>query len=148
MLGGRVPSRRPVYDTTTSATKKKKKGTRHGRTGERMDAHAECVPHRREWLRDDVQHAHATTQKRDMVVTHVAQASVRRGARAEEAAAELGSVEDARVAQARLGADERVEEPGGIGEERAHERVRGAEEIEQDEVLDHREGRCWCRGGH
>ena len=84
-----------------------------------------------------------------MVVGHIPQAAVRRGTtRAEEAAPQRIGVEDARVAQTRLGADERVEEePGRVGEVGAHERVCGAEEIEEDEVLDRREGCCGRCGG-
>jgi hypothetical protein len=74
------------------------------------------VPHTREWLRNDVEHAHAAVQERDVVIAHVAEAVVRRAALAEEAPAEHRGVEDPRCAQARLGVDERVEEPGGIGE--------------------------------
>lgn len=102
-----------------------------------------------ERLRNDVQHAHAALQKWDVVVAHVAQTMVRRGARAEEAAAtELGGIKDTCIAQARLGTDQRVEEPAGVGEVGAHKRARRAEEVKQDEVLDHRERRCGRRGRH
>ena len=103
------------------------------------------MPNDRERLGDDVQHTHAATQKWEMVVAHVAQADVHRGARAEEARAERGGVEDACGAEARLGADQRIEEPGGVGEVGAHARMGRAEEVDEDEVLDCRErrrGRC------
>jgi len=81
------------------------------------------MPHVRERLRNDVQHADAAVQKRDVVVAHVAHAGVGRRARTEEARAKLVGVEDARIAEAGLDADEGVEEPGSVGEVRADERV-------------------------
>jgi len=104
------------------------------------------MPHVREWLRNDVQHADAAVQKREVVVAHVSHADVGRRARAEEARAEHIGVEGTRVAEARLGADEGVEEPGGVGEVGADERVWCAEEVKEDEMLDHREGRRGSRG--
>ena len=108
--------------------------------------HAKGVPHAREWLRDDVEHAHAAVQERNVVVAHVAEAVVRRAALAEEAPAEYRGVEDPRCAQARLGIDESVEEPGGVREVRAHAWVGRAEEVEQNEVLDGGELCDWRRG--
>lgn len=82
-----------------------------------------------------------------MVVAHISQADLPRTARTEETVAELGGIDNARVAETRFGVDERVEEPGGVGEVRAHVWVRRAEEVEEDEVLDRREWRRWCCGG-
>ncbi len=54
----------------------------------------------------------------------------------EKAIAERSGVEDACVAEARLGADKDVEQPGCFGEVGAHERVWCAEEVKEDQVLD------------
>jgi hypothetical protein len=51
--------------------------------------------------------------------------------RAEKATAERNSIEDAYVTEARLGADEDVEELGCVGEVGTHERVWHAEEVEE-----------------
>lgn len=107
--------------------------TRGGRT---ECTHSEGVPYARERLWDDVQHAHATMQERYVVVAHVSETTVRRAAWAEEAVAECCGVDEPCCAEARLGVYERVEEPGGVGEVGAHVGVRGAEEVEKDEVLD------------
>jgi hypothetical protein len=85
-------------------------------------------------------------QKRKVVVAHVGLARVRRGAGAEKAVAELTRVEDLRLAQARFSADECVKEPAGVWEVRVHSRVSGAEEVEEDQVLDRRERSRWRRG--
>jgi hypothetical protein len=82
-----------------------------------------------------------------MVVAHISQADIPRAARVEETVAERSGVENASVTEARLGADERVEEPGGVGEVGAHAWVRGAKEVDEDEVLDRREWRRRCCGG-
>ena len=107
-------------------------------TKESINTHAEGVPHARERLGDDVQHADAATQKWEVVVAHVSQADVGPAAGDEEAPiAEHGGVEDARGAEARLCGDERIEEPGGVGKIGAHARMRGAEKVDEDEVLDY-----------
>lgn len=69
--GDQVPSRRPVVETkTVSVVKQKKindkraangKGTGGGPMYRVANTHAEGVPHARERLRDDVQHAHTAT---------------------------------------------------------------------------------------
>jgi len=82
-----------------------------------------------------------------MVVAHISQVDIPRAARTEETVAERSGVNNARVTETRFDADERVEEPGGVGEVRAHAWVRRAEEVEEDEVLDRREWRRWCCGG-
>ena len=95
------------------------------------------MPHARERFGDDVQHADATMQKWEMIVAHVSQADVGAAARVEEApGAEHGGVEDPRFPEARLGSDERIEEPCGVGEVGAHTRMCRAEEVDEDEVLD------------
>lgn len=73
------------------------------------------MPHARERLRDNVQHAHATVYERDVVVAHVAEAVVRPLALAEKAPAECCGIEDPRSAQTRLRVDERVKKPGSVG---------------------------------
>ena len=82
-----------------------------------------------------------------MVVAHVSQADIPRAAPVEETVAERSGIENARVAEARFGVDERVEEPGGVGEVGAHAWMRRAEEVEEDEVLDRRDGRRRRCGG-
>jgi hypothetical protein len=115
----------------------------------KTNTHAKGVPHARERIGDDVQHADATMQKREVVVAHVSQADVGRVAGAEEArGAKHGGVEDARVAEARLGSDERIEEPCGVGEVGAHARMCRTEEVDEDEVLDRRERRRRRCGGY
>jgi hypothetical protein len=90
------------------------------------------MPHVRERLRDDMQHTHATMQKWEMIISHICQANIPCRARVEKATAERSGIEDACVAEARLGADEDVEEPGRVGEVRTHERVWRAEEVDED----------------
>lgn len=97
-----------------------------------INTHAEGMPHMRERLRDDMQHTHATMQKWEMVISHICQANIPCCARVEKATAERSGIEDPCVAEARLGADEDVEEPGRVGEVRTHERVWRAEEVEED----------------
>jgi hypothetical protein len=76
-------------------------------------------------------------QKWEMIVAHISQADVTRAAGVEEApGAEHGGIEDARIAEARLGSDERIEEPRGVGIVGAHARMCRAEEVDEDEVLD------------
>ena len=82
-----------------------------------------------------------------MVVAHISQADIPCAAPVEETVAERSGIEDARVTEARFGADERVEEPGGIGEVGAYAWVRCAEEVDEDEVLDCRDWRRRCCGG-
>ncbi len=94
--------------------------------------HAKGMPHVRERLRDDMQHTHATMQKREMIISHICQANITSRTRVEKATAERSSIEDAYVAEARLGADKFVEEPGCVGEVGAHERAWRAEEVEED----------------
>lgn len=98
----------------------------------KLNTHTEGVPHARERLRDDMQHAHATMQKWEMIISHITQVQIPRRARVEKAAAERGGIDDACRTEARLGADEGVEEPGCVGEVGTHERARGAEEVEED----------------
>jgi hypothetical protein len=83
-----------------------------------------------------MQHAHPTVQKREMIVSHITKETIPHHTRVEKAAAERGGIEDPCVAEARLGADKRVEEPGCVGVVGTHARVLRAEEIEEDEVLD------------
>ena len=71
-----------------------------------------------------------------MIVSHITKEPIRRRARVEKAAPERVGIEDPGVAEARLGADECVEEPGCVGEIGTHARVRRAEEVEEDQVLD------------
>lgn len=97
-----------------------------------IDTHAESMPHVRERLRDDMQHTHATMQKWEMIISHICQAHIPCRARVEKATTERCGVEDACVAEARLGADENVEEPGGVGKVGTHERVWRAKEVEED----------------
>jgi hypothetical protein len=101
-----------------------------------IDTHAEGMPHARERLRDDMQHTHATMQKWKMIISHICQVNITSRARVEKATAQRSGVEDACVAEARLGADEDVEEPGCVGEVGTHERVWRAEEVEEDKVVD------------
>jgi hypothetical protein len=82
-----------------------------------------------------------------VVVAHVSQADIPASPRAKETATELGGVENARVAEARFGADESVEEPGGVGEVGAYVWAWCAEEVDEDEVLDRRDWRRRCCGG-
>jgi hypothetical protein len=103
-----------------------------------IDTHAEGMPQVRERLRDDMYHTHATTQKWEMIISHICQANIPRRARVEKATAERSGIEEACVAEARLGTDEDVEEPGCVGEVGTHERVWRAEDVEEDKVLD-----CW-----
>jgi len=74
------------------------------------------MPYVRELLRDDMQHSHATMQKWEMITSHICQVSITSRAGVEKTTAESSSIEDAYVAEARLGADEFVEEPGRVGE--------------------------------
>jgi hypothetical protein len=97
-----------------------------------INTHAEGMPHVRERLRDDMQDTHATMQKWEMIIAHICQANVPCGACVEKATTERRGIEDARVAEARLGVDEDVEEPGCIGEVGTHLRVWRAEEVEED----------------
>jgi hypothetical protein len=97
-----------------------------------IDTHAEGMPHVRERLRDDMHHTHATMQKWEMIISHICQANIPRRARVEKATAERSGIEDSCVTEARLGADEDVEEPGCVGEVGTHEGVWGTEEVEED----------------
>lgn len=94
------------------------------------------MPHARERLRDDMQHTHATMQKWEMVISHICQANIPCRACVEKATAERTGIEDTCVAEARLGADEDVEEPGCVGKVGTHLRMWRAEEVEEDQVLD------------
>jgi hypothetical protein len=97
-----------------------------------INTHAEGVPHVRERLRDDMQHAHATMQKWEMIISHICQANIPCRTRVEKATAEHSGIENAYITEARLGADEDVEEPGRVGKVRTHERVWRSEEVEED----------------
>ncbi len=98
--------------------------------------HTEGVPNVRERLRNDMQHAYATMQKWEMIVSHICQVNIPRRARVEKATAERGGIEDACVAEAHLRAGEDVEEPGCVGEVGTYLRMWRAEEVEEDQVLD------------
>jgi hypothetical protein len=116
---------------------------------EKINTHAKGVPHAWERFGDDVQHADATMQKWEMVVAHISQADVTRATGVEEApGAEHGGVEDACITEARLGSDERIEEPCGIGIVRSHARMCRTEEVDEDKVLDRRKRRRRRRGGY
>jgi hypothetical protein len=94
--------------------------------------HAKGMPHVRERLRNDMQHTHTTMQKWEMIISHICQVNITSPARVEKATAKRSSIEDAYVAEARLGADEFVEEPGRVWEVGAHEWAWRAEEVEED----------------
>lgn len=79
-----------------------------------------------------MQHAHATMQKWEMVISHICQVNITSRTRVEKAATERSRIEDAYVAEALLGADELVEEPGRVGKVGAHKWVWRAEEVEED----------------
>lgn len=111
---------------------KRREDTRVSILGRERDTHAEGVPHARERLRDDMQHAHSPMQKREMIVAHITIEIIPRRARVEKAATERGGIEDPCIAEARLGADQRVEKPRRVGEVGAHERVWRAEEVHED----------------
>ena len=86
----------------------------------------------REWLRDDMQHAHATMQKWEMIISHITQANIPTRTRGEKAAAQRVGVEDPCGTEACLGADQHVEEPGCVGKVGTHARVWGADEVEEN----------------
>jgi hypothetical protein len=90
------------------------------------------MPHSRERLRDDMQHTHPTMQKWEMIISHICQANITCRACMEKTTAERSGIEDAYVAEARLGADEDVEEPSCVREVGTHERVWRPEEVEED----------------
>jgi hypothetical protein len=90
------------------------------------------MSHARERIRDDMQHTHTTTQKWEMIISHICQSNFPCRAHVEKATAERSGIEGACVAEARLGAGEDVEEPGCVGEVGTHERVWRAEEVEED----------------
>jgi len=69
-------------------------------------------------------------QKWEMIIS--CQANILCRARVEKATTERSGIEDACVAEARLGADEDVEKPGCVGEVGTLERVWRAEEVEED----------------
>ena len=69
-------------------------------------------------------------QKWEMIIS--CQANILCRARVEKATTERSGLEDACVAEARLGADEDVEKPGRVGEVGTLERVWRAEEVEED----------------
>ena len=94
------------------------------------------MPYAREWLCDDVEDAHAAVQEREVVVAHVSEAVIVGTAWAEKTVADRRGIDYTCCAQASLGVYERVEEPGSVGVVGAHAGVRGAEEVEKDEVLD------------
>jgi len=71
-------------------------------------------------------------QKWEVIISHITQAKIPRRARAEKAVAERGAIEYACGAEARLGADEGIEEPGCVGEVGTHARVWGAEEVDEN----------------
>jgi hypothetical protein len=94
------------------------------------------MPHVRERLRDDMHHTHATVQKWEMIISHICQVNVPSRAAVEKATAERSGIENACVAEARLGADEDVEEPGRVGEVGTYLWAWRAEKVEEDQVLD------------
>jgi hypothetical protein len=67
-----------------------------------------------------------------MIISHICQANVPCRACVEKAATERSGIDDARVAEARLGVDEDVEKPGCVGEVGTHARVWRAEEVKED----------------
>jgi hypothetical protein len=72
-----------------------------------IDTHTEGMPHMRERLRNDKQHTHATMQKWEMIISYICQANIPCRA-CGKATAERGGIDDACVAEARLGPDEDV----------------------------------------
>jgi len=67
-------------------------------------------------------------QKWEMIISHICQANITCRTGVEKVTTESCSIEDVYVAEARLGVEEVVEEPGCVREVRTHERVWRAEE--------------------
>jgi hypothetical protein len=67
-----------------------------------------------------------------MIISYICQVNITSRTRVKRATAQCSGIEDACVAEARLSADEDVEEPGYVGEVGTHERVWRAEVVEED----------------
>lgn len=105
----------------------------------------ERMPHPRKRTCDYMQHAHAKPHERDMVVLNIAMVlhiPPRREKTPPPAPASLSSdlvriiTQHPRTRQPLLRGREAVKEPRGIEEVGLDRGVRGAEEVEEDEVLD------------